>query len=162
LNGKIADQKGDFSPYSSPEDQDWLKQKIRESDVLVMGRKTFERHAQHTSKPVIVFTTAVRGIRIGKGEEKEIHWFNDEKQELINLCRLLQYKTITILGGARVYHWFFEQKLVSDVYLTVEPYLISHGRPILEGDWFVNQKNWKLYSSKTLNQQGSLLLHYQP
>lgn len=160
LNGKIADEKGVFS--SSPEDQRWLERKIKESDVLIMGRKTFEKHSKHTKKPVIVFTTAVQGIRIGKDGARELHWFNDKKEELLNLCRLLQYKTITILGGARIYHWFLQQKLASDVYLTVEPHLIARGRPLLEGDWLPEQKNWKLKSSEILNKKGSLLLHYQP
>lgn len=160
LNGKIADEKGVFS--SSLDDQRWLRQKIKESDVLIMGRKTFEKHSRQDKKPVIVFTTAVQGIRIGKDGTRELHWFNDKKEELLNLCRLLQYKTITILGGTRVYHWFMQQKLLNDVYLTLEPYLISKGRPLLEGDWLQEQKNWKLQSSKTLNKKGSLLLHYQP
>lgn len=160
LNGKIADEKGVFP--SSLEDQRWLERKIKDSDVLIMGRKTFEKHSKHTKKPVIVFTTAVQGIRIGKDGTRELHWFNDRKEELLNLCRLLQYKTITILGGARIYHWFLEQKLASDVYLTVEPHLIARGRPLLEGDWLSEQKKWKLISSEILNKEGSLLLHYQP
>ena len=162
LNGKIADTNGNFEPYSSAEDQRWLKKKIAESDVLIMGRKTFEKHAKHTKKPIIVFTTAVQGIRIGKDGKRELHWFNDKKEELLNLCRLLKYKKVTILGGARVYHWFLDQKLASDVYLTIEPFFIGKGKQLLEGDWLKEQKSWKLRSSRTLNRKGSLLLHYQP
>jgi len=104
LNGKIVGKDGSFKPYSSPEDQNWLQKKINESDVLLMGRKTFEKHVSQVKKPMIVFTRKVNWIQRSEKNSAEIHWFNDSKQELLNLCDLLQYRKITILGGGEVYH----------------------------------------------------------
>jgi dihydrofolate reductase len=163
LNGKIADEKGDFSKYSSAEDKKWLSAKIAESDVVVMGRTTYEKHLkdQPKKKPLIVFTRSISGLRIDESSS-EIHFFHDSKEELLNLCNLLQYNTVTILGGSEVYHWFIEQKLVTDLYLTVEPLVFGKGVNFLSGNFLSDQKAWKLKSSEQLNNKGSLLLHYQP
>lgn len=163
LNGKITDEQGDFSKYSSPEDKAFLQQKIAESDVLIMGRITYEKHSKSrkSSKPVIVFTRSVNGLKIHDEKHSEVHFFHDKKEDLIHLCDLLQYHTVTILGGAEIYHWFLEQKLVTDIYLTVEPLLFANGKNLLKGSFLPDQKNWKLISSQTFNKEGSTLLHYQ-
>lgn len=161
LNGKIADFSGDFKKYSSSEDKKWLQKKINESDVLIMGRKTYEKHAKKNKKPVIIFSRKVKGLKIEPEETPELHWFHDKKEELINLCDLLQYQTVTILGGSEIYHWFINEKLVSDIFITVEPYIIGNGKNLLTGKLFHDPKSWKLKSTKTLNEKGSTLLHYQ-
>lgn len=163
LDGKITDEYGDFSKYSSPEDKAFLQQKIHESDVLIMGRVTYEKHSKHgrSQKPVIVFTRSIEGLKIHEEKHSEVHFFHDKKEDLINLCDLLQYKVVTILGGAEIYHWFLEQNLVTDVYLTVEPILFEKGKNLLKGEYLSVQKNWKLVSSQLLNQAGTTLLHYQ-
>lgn len=163
LNGKITDKHGDFSKYSSSEDKAFLQQKIAESDVLIMGRVTYEKHTKNkkSHKPVIVFTRSIKGLKIDEEKNSEVHFFHDKKDDLIHLCDLLQYNIVTILGGAEIYHWFLEQKLVTDVFLTVEPILFGEGKNLLKGDFLPDQKNWKLISAQQLNQQGTTLLHYQ-
>lgn len=177
LNGKIADASGDFSKYSSEEDQRWLKKKIEESDVLVMGRKTYEKHAAKTSKPMIVFTKSIKNLKTQKPvllmrksargieyaqRNQEVHWFHDSPETLRNLCDLLGYRTITVLGGSEIYHWFLEKNLLTDIFLTLEPHLVSNGLSLLRGTSFSDLKSWKLQIPKKLNSAGTILLHYQP
>ncbi|MDP3976273.1 MAG: dihydrofolate reductase, partial [bacterium] len=110
VNGKIADEGGSFQDYSSVEDQQFLQQKIEESDVLIMGRRTFDIHSGFAKKPVIIFTRSVSGIVMGEGP---MHYFHDSEEELLNLIELLQYRSITILGGSEIYHWFLQSCLVT-------------------------------------------------
>ena len=160
LNGKIADQEGEFEQYSSPEDYDWLHAKIRESDALVMGRKTYEQHvATREHKPTILLTRNVKGFKPSE-DERQLYLFNDDREEFLNLCNLLQFQTITVLGGAEVYHWALEQKLVTDCFLAVEPYLIPSGKNILADLGQIEKHSWKLKSLERLNEQGSHLIHY--
>lgn len=161
LNGKIADKSGDFSKYSSKEDQAFLRKMIKESDVLVMGRKTFEKHVAKPKRPIIVFTRKVRGLAAKKKAGMDINYFNDSKKELLNLLDLLQYRVVTVLGGAEIYHWFIKENLVTDIFLTVEPCIIDAGKNILRGSLLDAKKSWPLKSMKQINQKGSLLLHYQ-
>jgi len=161
LNGKIADQSGSFAKYSSKEDQEYLQKKIKESDVLVMGRKTFEQHVKKTKKPIIIFTKKANGLKTEKKGKHDIYWFNDSFLEFMNLIELLQYRTVTILGGSEIYHWFIENKIVTDIFLSVEPYIITKGINLLTGDLIKDSEKWRLVSSKKLNQKGTLLLHYQ-
>lgn len=163
LNGKITDEHGDFAKYSSDEDKEWLAQKIEESDVLVVGKKTYEAHLKNgqRKKPLIIFTRSIKGLKIDEEKNTEAYFFHDKKEDLLNLLDLLQYDIVTILGGAEIYHWFLEQKLVTDIHLTVEPVIFSKGKPLLTGNFLNEQKSWLLKESKTLNDQGTLLLHYQ-
>ncbi|MDF2378935.1 MAG: dihydrofolate reductase [Candidatus Gracilibacteria bacterium] len=160
LNGKITDGNGSFLPFSSDEDQKWLKKMINDSDVLIVGRKTYEKHAEigPLSKPHIVFTQQIKGIQI---KRDNVHFFNDRKDDLINLCDILQYKTITILGGSEIYHWFLKEKILSDIYLTIEPHFEGKGLNLLSGPSFIEQEKWKLKKTVVLNSSGTLLLHYQ-
>lgn len=160
LNGKISDSEGSFAAFSSTEDQKWLKSCIDDADVIIVGRKTYEKHIESGSinKPHIVFTQQIKGIQL---IDHQTHYFNDSKNELINLCDVLQYKTITVLGGAEIYHWFLKEKLFSDIYLTIEPFLAGDGLNLLKGHSFMEEEKWKLKTAETLNNQGTLLLHYQ-
>lgn len=177
LNGKIADKTGDFRKYSSKEDQRWLKKKIEESDALVMGRKTYEKHAAKTTKPMIVFTKSIKTLKTQKPvlfmrksekgieyaqRNQEVHWFHDSPETLRNLCDLLGYRTVTVLGGAEIYHWFLQKNLLTDIFLTLEPQLIGSGTSLLRGAKLTDLKKWKLEASKKLNKNGTILLHYQP
>ena len=124
-----------------------------------MGRTTFEQYQSVITKPAIVMTRKISGLRLGEGN---IHYFHDSAEELFNLLDLLQYRVITVLGGASVYHWCLAQGIVTDVFLTVEPVLINQGKLLLEGGLLQDHKPWHLQSVQELNSQGSTLLHYQP
>jgi len=158
LNGCIAAAKGSFLPYSSDEDRAWLREQIEVSDVLVMGRKTFDLHVKRFRKPMIVFTRSVEdGIF---SEQADLHFFHDSKDDFLNLCDLLRYKKILVLGGAEVYAWFFEHRLVHEVCLTLEPFFIQPGKQLLQARQYLDQEKWHLQKAERLNERGTLLLHY--
>lgn len=161
LNGKITGPSGGFEEYSSGEDKKWLQQVIEDSDVLLMGRKTFELHAQKTKKPMIILSKKVQGISLRQDTEQMVHWFNDRPEDLYQLCDLLQYKTITLLGGAQVYSWAIENQVLTDIYVTIEPVLFSKGLNMVNSENIDLSKRWKLQSHQLLNKKGSVLLHYQ-
>ena len=163
LNGMISGaEPGSFMDYASDEDGDWLRRCIDESDVLVMGRKTYEIHVKDHRKPLIVFSKRVKHFQVDQDKHPEVHWFNDNRENFDNLCDLLKYKKITVLGGAEIYHWFLYRNLITDLYLTVEPFVIDKGANLLEGKVFRELKAWKLKETQQLNDSGTLLLHYQP
>ena len=163
LNGMIADTLGNFE--SSPEDRDWLQKKIQESDAVVVGRKTFQKHIEIKpgfEKPLIIFTRIMSGSRVLPHISHEVHFFHDSKEEFENLCDLMQYRVVTVLGGAEIYHWFIEQNLATDFFLTLEPFILGSGMNLLKGSLLSLEKSWILKSVKPLNTKGSQVLHYQP
>lgn len=123
-----------------------------------MGRRTFQLHVKEVKKTDDHLHQEGENIQLGV---KKLHFFNDQKQDLVELCDLLQHKTITILGGSQVYHWFLEKDLLTDIYLTLEPHLALSGLQLTQGEVFSKMNTWKLKKSKQLNDQGTLLLHYQ-
>lgn len=162
LNGMIANQDRQFAPYASPEDQAWLKQKIMESDLLLMGRKTYEQHVGKITKPLIVMSRQPRTVRLKDNKRQTVHWFHGNRDDMLHLLDILQYENIMVLGGSEIYHWVLRENLATDIFLTVEPVIISQGKHFLEGEVLQKQKSWKLISYTRLNDRGSMLLHYQP
>lgn len=161
LNGKIADHEGNFP--SSKDDRLFLQKKIKEVDVLIMGRRTFEKHVKRVGKkPVIVFTRGVKGVKAVSPAFTQAYLFHGNGPDLIEYLDLLQFRKVLILGGAEIYHWFLESRLVTDIFLTVEPIIVSGGKNLLAGPLFLEMKSWKIRKIKKLNSQGTLLLHYQP
>ena len=161
LNGKIADRQGNFP--SSQEDRLFLQKKILYSDVLIMGRKTFERHVRRPGqKPIIVFTTKIKGVRLASPAIAQVHFFRGKGSDLIKYLDMLQFRKVLILGGAEIYHWFLKNRLVTNIFFTIEPILIHGGKSLLTAPLFLKMKSWKLRKIKKLNSQGTLLLHYQP
>ncbi len=160
LNGKIADLEGQFP--SSVEDRRWLAKKIKASDILIMGRKTFEMHVKRVgAKPIIVFTRGIKGMRSISPGISQVTLFHDKKKDLIELLDLLEFQRVTILGGAEIYHWFVKEKLVTEAFLTVEPVILDDGKNLLSGNAIREMKSWRLKSIKKLNSRGTLLLHYK-
>ena len=68
------------------------------------------------------------------------------------------YTEMLLAGGGEINTLFFENNLVTDISLTIEPKIFGKGRPLVgEGDFFTSLK---LQSIKQLNEKGTLLLHY--
>lgn len=158
LNGMIANQAGVFS--SSAEDQAFLQEKIQESDVLIMGRKTYEMHVTEPKKPMIILTQQIDGIHLDRSAKVPIHFFHEEKQDLIELLNVMQYQTITVLGGAEIYHWAVKNRILTDLYLSIEPQIIAPGKNLLDGE-LLPANDWKLVDIKPLNTSGTQLAHYR-
>lgn len=161
LNGKIADRHGNFP--SSSEDRLFLQKKIKDADALMMGRKTFEKHVKRVGKkPIIVFTRGINGIKTPSPAFTEVYLFHDKASDLIEFLDLMQFRKVLILGGAEIYHSVLKYRLVTDIFLTIEPILINGGKNFVSGPLFLEMKSWKLRKMKKLNASGAILLHYQP
>ncbi len=158
LNGMIADQEGKF--LSSAEDQAFLQEKIEESDVLIMGRRTYEMHVTEAKKPMIILTQQIDGIQLDRDAQVPVHFFHEEKQDLTELLDLMQYRKVTVLGGAEIYHWAVKNRILTDLYLTIEPQIIAPGKNLIEGD-LLPANDWKVVDVKKLNKTGAQIVHYR-
>ena len=86
-------------------------------------------------------------------------YINPQKSD-IKLIRVLNYKTIAILGGAQTYSYCLKNNLLDGLYLTIEPLVFGKGINLIADDIQLDKK-FKLIFSKKLNKQGSLLLYYK-
>ena len=68
-------------------------------------------------------------------------------------------QNVLLAGGAETNAQFFDAGLVDEMYLTVEPLLLGSGLPLT--GFLQNAVQLKLMESTTLNDRGTVQLHYQ-
>lgn len=162
VNGKITrDDERDIYKWTSKEDADFFVSLLKQSPLIIMGSGTYEA-ARDKIKP----TPGQLRIVLTKNPEKYRNTQVENQLEFRNtppivLVRELADKgrdTLLLVGGGEVNKSFFEAGLVDELYLTLEPKLFGNGKLVVAEGKF--EKSLTLLSSKILNAQGSLLLHY--
>lgn len=140
--------------WTSEEDWKFFQKSLARIDAIVVGRNTYESVAERLCKRNTFVlsrrpkTLALRGT---------VTFVNPEK---VNLPNLLEgHKSVAVLGGGAVYQFMLENKLLDELFITIEPFIFGHGKEMFVGGTRTAQVS--LLSVKRLNRTGTLLLHYQ-
>lgn len=76
------------------------------------------------------------------------------------LSKYAQQSDVLVLGGASVYHQMLDQKLIDDVYLTIEPLRNKTGVQLMTHNNYFEEQGFQLVDEHALNDRGTRLLHY--
>ncbi len=153
-NGYIAEAVQQSSlDWTSKEDKTFFVTKTKELGTVVMGRKTFA-----------TFGRALKGRRLlvlTKSPENEapmegVEFTSESPAVLVARLEAEGCTGLALAGGASVYGQFLQAKLVTEVFLTVEPILFGQGVPLAHG---FERTSLKLQEVTKLNDQ-TILLHY--
>ena len=156
IDGKIALDPSHFSDWTSKEDKDFLHEMLAAVDVVVVGNNTYKTALEPLSKRnCIVFTASVA---TSEHKSETLTYCNPVSFDCVPL--LQKYETVAVLGGTKTYTWFLENDLLDELYLTIEPIAFGRGLPLFESSKEINAQ-FKLESTKQLNEKGTLLLHYE-
>ncbi len=145
LDGKST--RSDESPqlWASSEDQKHFESLLAKAEVIIMGRKTYDAakaHIKDDAKLRIVMSHATHSPR----------------QVIADLERQ-GITEILLVGGSELNAAFFQEKLINEIYLTIEPKIFGDGLPLAQR--IGHDVQLELLKCKQLNQQGTLLLHYR-
>ncbi len=155
LDGKIAAENGRSTDWTSPEDKDFLHDFLDKSEVVLVGRKTYElAAAQLAKRKCIVFS------RTGDLKRRSENLLIADLADTDLKKLLAPYRTATLLGGAQIYTYFLERGLVDELYLTLEPVVFGRGLALFASQSSL-RTDFKLTSIRQLNEKGSILLHYR-
>ena len=158
IDGKIAKDEKHLSDWTSPEDKDFLHEKLDESDVVIVGNNTYQTALEPLSKRNCMVVT--RRVKTTKKISENCRLVNLENVDIIDLINKNNYKIIDVLGGTQIYSWFLKNNLINDFYLTIEPVVFGSGRPLFEAG-LTAELRCRFVSIRKLNKKGSLLLHYK-
>ncbi|RJQ37431.1 dihydrofolate reductase [Candidatus Parcubacteria bacterium] len=156
LDGKIARHASHATDWTSPEDKAFMRSLLDASDVIVVGRNTFDAAKEPLSKRnCIVLTRSVSGAT--RQNDRLIYANADD----VALSELLKpYRAVAVLGGTQIYTLFLRHGLLDDLYLTIEPIAFGDGLPLFaHAD--IEPIAFDLVACKPLNNRGSILLHYR-
>lgn len=131
------------------------------------GRLPLKSRIIRTAKTIPTFLVTLEGVRnAGKFEEKGVQVIRCGKKE-IDVKKLLEIlgkkgvKKIIVEGGGTTNWYFFKERLVDEIVVTVTPYVLGGGTAIslVEGHGFANVGNaFKLLKIEKV--QNELVLHY--
>lgn len=128
---------------------------LDESDVVVVGNNTYKTAQEPLSKRnCIVFTASVR---TSEHKSDMLTYCNPESSDCLPLME--KYEKVAVLGGTQTYTYFLENNLLDEIYLTIEPVVFGRGLNLFESSKDINAR-FRLESTKSLNEKGSVLLHY--
>ena len=162
VNGLITRNDEAGTEFASMEDLAWFKENLSSRDLVLMGGETYRAAREAVIRgagfgtPRWVVThqpEAFAGDRI----PDKLEFIELEEGALLEAILEKGYEEIALVGGPGITSWFLDRGLVSDLYLTVEPYIFSSGKPLATpGD----NVELILESVKQLSSQ-TVLLHYR-
>lgn len=133
-DGFIASRESEKSTdWTSKEDLRWFAKKTKEIGVCVMGRTTYETIGRALPGRVsIVLSKSGKAISelppVVIGEpEGSVFVTSSSPQEIVQELTTRGIQQLAVCGGASVYGQFLEEKLVTRLFLTIEPLLVGQG-----------------------------------
>lgn len=160
LNGMVAREDGseDWLPYEGW--VEFLEQAKRHSNI-VMGRETYEKvtelYKDHNFNDVDVAHKIII-TRNSIFEAPSGYVVVHSPQEALDYIKENGLDTLYLIGGGVLNSEFMKQKLITDIFLTITPYVLGKGRPFLvEGDF---EEQLTLRESRVLS-NGRMRVLYQ-
>ncbi|MES2134692.1 MAG: dihydrofolate reductase family protein [Patescibacteria group bacterium] len=154
IDGRISLEKRKLPDWTSKEDWKFFQRELAKADAVVTGRNTYLSAEGRLKKR----TTFVLSSRVKNTLKKgTVTFINPAHQNLKKLFS--EYKTVAIVGGARVYQAMLDNNLLHDLYVTIEPLVFGRGTPMFSDG--LQTKRFELVSVKKLNTKSTILLHYR-
>jgi len=156
VNGMIAEAKDQNSlDWTSKEDLQFFIEKTKEAGVVIMGRTTYETIGKPLKGRLNIIMT--RHPEDFENIDGELEWTSETPTEIIKRLKLEDRDQVAICGGSSVYSVFMHDKLVTDLYLTVEPVLFGNGVPLIDD---LGRLDLELIEHQKLGEQ-AVMLHYK-
>ncbi|TSD05767.1 MAG: dihydrofolate reductase [Parcubacteria group bacterium Greene0714_7] len=154
IDGRISLEKRKLPDWTSKEDWKFFQSELAHADVVVVGRNTYLSAQSRLQKR----TTFVLSSRVKNTLKKgTVTFVNPACQNLKKLFSV--YKTVAIVGGARVYQTMLDNNLLHELYVTIEPLVFGRGIPMFSNG--SHTRRFELVSVKKLNAKSAILLHYR-
>lgn len=155
LDGRIAQSGTQNSlEWTSKEDKQFFVEKTKESGAMIMGRTTFETIGKSLpGRLIVVMTRDKTGLESIEGT---LEFTTAKPNSILNDLEMRGFKEVIIAGGSNIYSLFLKEKCVTDLYLTLEPFIFGEGVLFVES---CDMTTLKLIETRKLGEQ-SVLLHY--
>lgn len=163
INGKITRRsESNIYSWTSKEDSDFFFSKISASKLIVMGSSTYEavRDDIKLKKKKLRIVMTKTPQKYSKEKLAGILEFSSE-DPLVLVHRLEKkgYRKMLLVGGSKIYASFLKEKLIDEIYLTIEPLIFGDGKDLFsKGDF---EASLSLVHVEKLNTRGTLLLKYK-
>jgi dihydrofolate reductase len=159
-NGLIAREDGDEDWLSSDGWDDFVLE-AKQHDNIVMGRETYEqvtRRYEDYNFDSIDCKFKVIVTRDNQFKAPNSYHVVYSPEEAIEFIKSKHLKTFFLIGGGKLNAEFLKRRLVNQIQLTLNPYIIGKGRSFIDSEEF--DARLKLLSHQELS-NGRLRVIYQ-
>lgn len=147
--------------WASEEDHAHFHTLIANTNVLVMGRKTYES----VTSEIKLSPNILRIVLTQRPDDfctqrtpQQLEFTDESPAALVKRLGGDGYTSLLLAGGSEVNEAFLSAKLITDCLITIEPRFFGSGKSLFAP---VNVDiPLKLIDVKKLNTQGTLILHY--
>lgn len=162
LNGKITQgTNSNIYEWTSKEDQEFFFSLIKENNLIVMGSNTYnsvrEKIKLDQKKLRIVLTQTPDKYK-KEIVRDQLEFSSEIPRDLVSRLSK-KYKQMLLVGGGEINAAFLNERLIDEIYLTIEPVLFGIGKNLLAESEV--ETELKLVSSIQLNKSGTVLLKYK-
>jgi dihydrofolate reductase len=156
LDGFIARENGELINWTSPEDKELFAQETKKGGVIIIGAKTYRT----LKKPL---PGRLNLVLTSRSEEYQstaevLEFTNAKPQTIISNLKERGFQKIFVAGGGQVYSCFLREKLLDELWLTLEPLIFGQGVPNFNEKFY--NINCSLLACRKLN-KNSLHLRYK-
>lgn len=157
IDGRIAKSSNSGTDWTSREDWNFFQKSLALMDAVISGHNTYKlAESKLKKRNTIVLTSKVKEPKT-KGS---VVFLNPKNTELEDFLHVKKYKNVGIVGGAEVYAFCLQNKMLHELFVTIEPYIFTSGVPMFFSETF-KKYSFSLESVKKLNKKGTLLLKYK-
>ena len=154
LDGKISNEYAQIHEWASAEDQAHLKSILKQYDAAIMGRKSY--FCQDFPCEMYVLTHNEQLLH--QQDDSHVFYVTGDVRTVCKEMAKKGIKKAALLGGSHTNYLFLKNKLVTDIYITIEGKVFGTGQSLV----IPRPLDCELVldSVEKLNQRGTLLLHY--
>lgn len=163
LDGKTTKGTSNRLPeWTSREDQAHFAKIIAENNCIIMGSKTYlaaKPMMKHSPSKLRIIMTGHPEKFADQAIREQLEFTHDQPKEILNKLAKKGYQQVILAGGANTNRLFFQQNLVDELWVTIEPKLFGAGNSVI-GDQTVDIE-LQLEHMEKINNLGTLLLKYK-
>lgn len=153
VDGKINRSERSPLDWTSKEDKTMFVETMKKVGVMILGHNTFETLPK--LRPEVFYMVMSR--KLHKSSQPNVEFTNDEPEKVLASLEKRGYKKVMIAGGSEIFSLFLKNKLIDEVWLTIEPKTLGGGIDLFAQRF---EADLKLLELKKLN-ASTIFLKYQ-
>ncbi len=157
VNGIVAQREIQNSfEWNSTEDRKQFLKRIQDVGTVIMGANTYRSIGGDPYEGIEFYVLTHHPEKLPDNDR--VNFVSGDVRDIYLQLEDKGLRQVALLGGSKTNTQFIEHRLVDDIYLTIEPLMMPEGMHIIDNP--VRNISLSLDSVETLNQSGTLLLHY--
>ncbi len=162
VDGKSTKGSQTDQSWASKEDQKHLQKLISENSLILMGGKTYssaKSHIKSSEGKLRVVLTHEPEKYNDDYIEGQLEFVSGSVIKIVSDLEKRGFKQMLLLSGENLNREFFEENLVDEIYITLEPKIFGSGKGLAAN--FELDVNLELIEMRKLNEKGTILLRYK-